>query len=181
MCIYIYIYIMLLHPLLHLLLRGYSHNIIISQEVVCSCIISRVDQVRSHFERCWNPLLGTPFPECKGQGEIAKGEGRPEPELAALLHAASASRALWGPRVRSADSESGAAFRGSHLSNTTCLTQVSFKVVVVVVEEEAEVAGGGPGVPRRGRGVRHGGDGRRGRPRARLLFYYIMLYHIILY
>ena len=33
----------------------------ISHEVVCSCIHSKDDQLRSHFERCWNPLPWDPL------------------------------------------------------------------------------------------------------------------------
>ena len=33
---------------------------LIHHDIVCSCILSRVDQLRSHFERCWNPLPWDP-------------------------------------------------------------------------------------------------------------------------
>ena len=38
---------------------------IVCHEVVCSCILSRLDRIRSRFERCWNPLAWDSFPELK--------------------------------------------------------------------------------------------------------------------
>ena len=44
---------------------------IISHEVVCSCILSIVYQLRSHFERCWNPPPGDPLSRAQTRGQRA--------------------------------------------------------------------------------------------------------------